>query len=193
MLCWPYARIALKMTILLAHNPMVPVRALKGGYNWKNQLFSVCDRPPVVPLYVDTPHHVRISLRSAKLCATYDALSEARHPGGALGVNGLMNYSHDGRGAGTPEVLKTMARPSARSCLGWSIARVATSITGVRTRIGPRANGSVACRGLSQQGMRSDFCPRMDPLPNTSDPDGICCPRRSTAKRCGTVSRVGPK
>src|SRR5262249_4388267 len=53
MLCWPYARIALKMTILLAHNPMVSVRALKGGCNWKNQLFRVRDRPPVVPLYVD--------------------------------------------------------------------------------------------------------------------------------------------
>src|SRR5262245_656405 len=55
MLCWPYARIALNMTILLAHNPMVSVRALKGGCNWKNQLFRVRDRPPVVPLYVDAP------------------------------------------------------------------------------------------------------------------------------------------
>src|SRR5262249_37198949 len=56
MLCWPYARIALKMTILLAHNPMVSVRALEGGCNWKNQLFRVRDRPPVVPLYVDAPN-----------------------------------------------------------------------------------------------------------------------------------------
>src|SRR5262249_24297771 len=55
MLCWPYSRIALKMTILLAHNPMGSVRALKGGCNWKNQLFRVRDRPPVVPLYVDAP------------------------------------------------------------------------------------------------------------------------------------------
>ena len=31
MLCLPYARIEWKMTILLAHNPMVSVRALKGG------------------------------------------------------------------------------------------------------------------------------------------------------------------
>src|SRR6516165_7880669 len=53
MLCLPCSRIALKMTILLAHNPMVSVRALKGGCNWKNQLFRVHDRPPVVPLYVD--------------------------------------------------------------------------------------------------------------------------------------------
>src|SRR6516162_6389714 len=53
MLCLPCSRIALKMTILLAHNPMVSVRALKGGCNWKNQLFRVRDRPPVVPLYVD--------------------------------------------------------------------------------------------------------------------------------------------
>ena len=66
---------------------------------------------------------------------------------------------------------------------GVNTVRAATSIIGARTRIGPHANGSVACRGLSQQGMRSDFCPRMDPWPNTSDPDGICCPRRRTAKR----------
>src|SRR5262249_35239836 len=39
----------------LAHNPMGSVRALKGGCNWKNQLFRVRDRPPVVPLYVDAP------------------------------------------------------------------------------------------------------------------------------------------
>ena len=30
-LCLPWARIELKMTMLLAHNPMVSVRALKGG------------------------------------------------------------------------------------------------------------------------------------------------------------------
>src|SRR6516165_2794733 len=60
MLCLPYARIALKMPILLAHNPMVSVRALKGGGNWKNQLFRVRDRPPVVPLYVDA-HRPRIT------------------------------------------------------------------------------------------------------------------------------------
>src|SRR5215475_6807649 len=53
MLCLPYSRIELKMTILLAHNPMVSVRALQGGCNWKNQLFRVRDRQPVVPLYVD--------------------------------------------------------------------------------------------------------------------------------------------
>src|SRR5262249_16254342 len=39
----------------------------------------------------------------------------------------------------------------------------------------------------------SDFCPRMDLLPNTSDHDGICGPRRSTAQRWGSDSRVGPK
>src|SRR5262245_45640894 len=33
----------------------------------------------------------------------------------------------------------------------------------------------------------------MAPLPNTSDPGGICCPRRSIAKRWGIDSRVGPK
>jgi len=36
-----------------------------------------------------------------------------------------------------------------------------------------------------------DFCPRMAPLPNTSDPDGICCPRLHTVKRGGSASRVG--
>src|SRR5262245_13301218 len=41
--------------------------------------------------------------------------------------------------------------------------------------------------------MPSAFCPRMVPLPNTSAPDGICCPRWSTAKRCGSDSRVGRK
>src|SRR5262249_52401173 len=62
MLCWPYARIALQMTILLAHNPMVSVRALKGGCHWKNQLFRVRDRPPVVPLYVDALERQALSL-----------------------------------------------------------------------------------------------------------------------------------
>src|SRR5215813_7562626 len=66
MLCWPYARIALKMTILLAHNPMVSVRALKGGCNWKNQLFRVRDRPPVVPLYVDAHLMRQISGRCCR-------------------------------------------------------------------------------------------------------------------------------
>jgi hypothetical protein len=31
MLCFPYSRIAVKMIRLLAHNPIVAVRALKGG------------------------------------------------------------------------------------------------------------------------------------------------------------------
>ena len=74
-----------------------------------------------------------------------------------------------------------------------SIAKVATSITGAKTRIVPRGNVSIACRGLSQRGMRSVFCPRMDPLPNTFAHDGICSQRRSTAKRCGVDLRVGPK
>src|SRR5262245_57976406 len=33
----------------------------------------------------------------------------------------------------------------------------------------------------------------MAPLPNTSDPGGICCPRRSIAMRWGIDSSVGPK
>jgi hypothetical protein len=86
-----------------------------------------------------------------------------------------------------------MVRRYARCCRAWSIASVAISTTAVRTRIGRRASECVACRGLSQRVMPSDFCPPMDPLPNTSDPDGICCQRRSTAKRWGIDSKVGPK
>ena len=76
---------------------------------------------------------------------------------------------------------------------GSNTARAAISITGAKTRIAPRANGSIACRGSSQRGMPSDSCRRMAPLPNTSAPGDICCPRRSTAKRCGSDSRVGRK
>ena len=65
---------------------------------------------------------------------------------------------------------RATARPSGRSCPGWNTARVAISTTAVRTRIGPRANANIACRGLSQRDMPSAFCPRMAPLPNTSDP-----------------------
>ena len=70
---------------------------------------------------------------------------------------------------------------------------VSRRITGARTRIGPRANGSIACRGARQQGMRSDSWPCMARLPNTFARDGICCPRRSTAKRYGSDLRVGRK
>jgi DDE domain len=85
------------------------------------------------------------------------------------------------------------ARRSASSCLGWNTARVGISTTAVRTRIGPHASASIACKGSNPPGMPNDFCRRMDPLPNTSDRDGICCPRRRTAKRCGSDSRVGLK
>src|SRR5262245_37345394 len=61
-----------------------------------------------------------------------------------------------------------------------------------RTRIGRRGNGNIACNGLSPRVMPSAFCRRMDPLPNTSAPDGIDC-RRRTAKRWGSDSRVGLK
>jgi transposase-like protein len=74
-----------------------------------------------------------------------------------------------------------------------SIVRVATSTTAVRIRIDRRANGNIACRGLNQRGMRSDFCPRMVLLPSTFDPGGICCQRRSTVRRRGVDSRVGPR
>ena len=89
--------------------------------------------------------------------------------------------------------LKSYARPSASSCPGWSIARVATSITGVRIRIVPRGSASIACRDSNPPGMRSVFCWRMAASPNTSAPGGIGCLHRRTAKRCKTASRVGPK
>jgi len=72
-----------------------------------------------------------------------------------------------------------------------NIGKVAISTIAVRIRIDRRANGNIACRGLHQRGMLSDFWPRMAPLPNTSDPGGICCPRRRTAQRWGSGSRVG--
>src|SRR5215217_3380981 len=86
-----------------------------------------------------------------------------------------------------------MVRRSGRSCPGWNTGRVATSITGVKTPIAPRASASIACKGSSPRDMPSAFCPRMDPLLNTFVLDGICCPRRRTAKRCGSDSRVGLK
>jgi hypothetical protein len=63
----------------------------------------------------------------------------------------------------------------------------------VRTRIGRRGCASIVCQGASPQGMPSVFCPRMVPLPNTFGHDGICGRPPSTAKRCKTASRVGPK
>src|SRR5262249_33465760 len=83
MLCWPYARIALKMTILLAHNPMVSVRALKGGCNWKNQLFRVRDRPPVVPLYVDAHRLDNLTSQGTTPTGTVEFVFNGKgyHPG----------------------------------------------------------------------------------------------------------------
>lgn len=74
-----------------------------------------------------------------------------------------------------------------------NLAKVAPSITGAKTRIVPRGNVRIACRGGSPRGMRSVFCPRMDPWPNTFAHDGMCSPRRRTAKRGGVDARVGPK
>jgi hypothetical protein len=42
--------------------------------------------------------------------------------------------------------LKSYSAVNARYCQGWNTGRIATSITGVRTRIGRRANGSGVCR-----------------------------------------------
>jgi|RhiMetdeSRZDD1v2_1073273.scaffolds.fasta_scaffold21842_2 hypothetical protein len=72
-------------------------------------------------------------------------------------------------------------------------AQSAGRITAAKTRIAPRGNVSIVCRGLNRRGRPSTFCPRMAPLPNTSALDDICCPRRRTAKRCGSDSRVGLK
>src|SRR5262245_47572735 len=66
-----------------------------------------------------------------------------------------------------------MVRPSARSCPGWSIVRVAISTIAARTRTGRRVNGSIACRGSSQQGMLRilvrvwPYCPTL-PTPTAS-------------------------
>jgi hypothetical protein len=80
-----------------------------------------------------------------------------------------------------------------RYCPAWNTGRVAISTTAVRTPIGPHASEHIACKGSNPPGMPNDFCPRMDPLPNISDRDGICYPRRRTARRWGSDSRVGPK
>ena len=79
--------------------------------------------------------------------------------------------------------LKSYGAAKREICPGWNTARVAISTTAVRTRIGLHANASIACKGSSLRGMPSDFCRRMDPSPNTFARDGICCPRRRTAKR----------
>jgi DDE domain len=83
----------------------------------------------------------------------------------------------------TDKLTRVMARPSGRYCLGSNTARVAISITGVRTPIGQRVSVSVVCRGLSQQVMRSASCLPMVLSPNTSDRDDICCQRPRTDKR----------
>ena len=82
---------------------------------------------------------------------------------------------------------------SVRYCQGWNTVRITISTTGVRTRIVLCTNESVACKGANLLVMPSVFCRRMDLLPNTSDHDGMCCPRRSTTRRCRVDSRVGPK
>ena len=89
--------------------------------------------------------------------------------------------------------LKSYVPPSARSYPGWNTGRVATSITGVRTLIDPHGSANIACKALSQRDMRSGFCRRMAPLPSTSAPDVTYGRRQRTAKRCTTVSSVGPK
>src|SRR5262245_54045826 len=53
--------------------------------------------------------------------------------------------------------LKRYGRPSAKSCLDWNSGRVATSITGVRTRIDLRGSANIACKGLSRQEMKNRF------------------------------------
>jgi len=48
-------------------------------------------------------------------------------------------------------------------------------------------------QGFKSPVMHSVFCLLMDPSPNTSARDGICCQRPRTVKRCGIDSRVGPR
>lgn len=83
--------------------------------------------------------------------------------------------------------------PSARGCRTSSSGRAATCTTGVSTRIGQRAQESVAGRGCSPQAMPSAFCLRLDPWPNTVDPGGICGRHEHTVKRGGIDARVGPR
>jgi len=97
------------------------------------------------------------------------------------------------RGSSLRTSWRATVRRSGRFSQGSSIVSVGISITGARTRIGRRANRSIACRGSSQQGMPSASCLRLAPLPNTFALDGLCCPRQRTAKRCGSDSRVGPR
>jgi hypothetical protein len=88
---------------------------------------------------------------------------------------------------------KATARPSARYCPAWNIARVAICIIAVSTRIGQRASGSVACKGSNPPGMPSAFSPRMAPSPNIFARVGIFWRRPSTAKRWQSDLRVGPR
>ena len=46
---------------------------------------------------------------------------------------------------------------------------------------------------LPHRVIEARFCLRMDPWPNTFAHDGMCAPRRHTAKRGGVDARVGPK
>lgn len=86
-----------------------------------------------------------------------------------------------------------MAQPNGRSSLGSNTARVALSITAVRTPISPRGSVNIACKGLNPPDMLNTFCRRMALLPNTFGHDDMCCLQRRTAQRCKTASRVGPK
>ena len=72
---------------------------------------------------------------------------------------------------------------------GWNTVRVATSITGVRTPIGPRGSASVACKG-SSAGHAWRFLSAYGPIAQHSDPrDGIGCPRRRTIERHNRFER----
>ena len=79
--------------------------------------------------------------------------------------------------------LKSYGAAKREICPGWNTARVAISTTAVRTHIGRRVNGNIACKGSSWQDMPSDSCPRLVLLPNTFALGGVCCPRQRTAKR----------
>jgi hypothetical protein len=89
--------------------------------------------------------------------------------------------------------LKSYGAAKREICPGSNTAKVAISTTAVRTRIAPHANASIVCRGLNRRVMPSGSWRPMVLLPNTSDHDGTCCQRRSTARRCGLDSRVGPQ
>jgi DDE domain len=73
--------------------------------------------------------------------------------------------------------------PSGNSCLGWTIASIATSTIVGRTPTSQRASGTFACKASNRQDRLNAFSPPTVPSSNISAHDGICCQRPHTGKR----------